>query len=190
METTIKSLWARIILSSYRNLPRVISSLDRTIECVAMQGFGRRNVYMSTEQVVNRIIDNIYRKEGLLNLKAITDSIIINMRKDYVKLLELKYISNKKFHEIAEELGISIRTVFRYYDKALYQFNCHLIMKGFTNERLEEEYAGEPYLDKIKAKVIEDYRNIDENLETRINIKKALMNINLVYGNDVEIKAY
>lgn len=191
METKIKSLWARIILTSYRNLERVITSLDKTVDCLAMQGFNYRTS-QSAEQLMNKIIDHIYRKEGLINLKVITEQIIKCMKAEYVELLELKFLKNKKFHEIADSLNISLRTVFRHYDKALNQFSCYLKLKGFTDEMLEAEYKDDPYIDKIKAKIAEDYRDTDMAMMNRRNmiVKRVLDNISIVCDEQININSY
>ena len=191
METKIKSLWARIILTSYRNLERVITSLDKTVDCLAMQGFNYRTS-QSAEQLMNKIIDHIYRKEGLINLKVITEQIIKCMKAEYVELLELKFLKNKKFHVIADSLNISLRTVFRHYDKALNQFSCYLKLKGFTDEMLEAEYKDDPYIDKIKAKIAEDYRDTDMAMMNRRNmiVKRVLDNISIVCDEQININSY
>lgn len=191
METKIKSLWARIILTSYRNLERVITSLDKTVDCLAMQGFNYRTS-QSAEQLMNKIIDHIYRKEGLINLKVITEQIIKCMKAEYVELLELKFLKNTKFHEIADSLNISLRTVFRHYDKALNQFSCYLKLKGFTDEMLEAEYKDDPYIDKIKAKIAEDYRDTDMAMMNRRNmiVKRVLDNISIVCDEQININSY
>lgn len=190
MDTNIKSMWARIILSTYKNIERVVNSLDRTINCIAMQGANGRNSYISTEKIVNKIIDIIYRKEGLINLKVIADDVLKCMKKEYVQLLKLKFIKHKKFQEIADIQGISLRTVFRHYDKALNQFNNILKLKGFTDEKLNEEYKDEPYLDKIKAKIIEEYRYLDNNKEKQNKkLKRVLENINIIYDKK-EVNSY
>ncbi len=191
MKVKIKSLWARIILTSYRNLERVITSLDKTVDCLAMQGFNYRTS-QSAEQLMNKIIDHIYRKEGLINLKVITEQIIKCMKAEYVELLELKFLKNKKFHEIADSLNISLRTVFRHYDKALNQFSCYLKLKGFTDEMLEAEYKDDPYIDKIKAKIAEDYRDTDMAMMNRRNmiVKRVLDNISIVCDEQININSY
>lgn len=193
MENNIKSLWARIILTSYRNIPRVVKSLDRTIDCVAMQGMGRKGSYMPADVLIERIIDLIYRKQGLINLKVITEDVISNMSKDYVKLLKLKYLYNKKFQEIADIMNISIRTTFRHYDKALHQFCCILKLKGFSDKKLDEEYKDEPYISNIREKTIKEYITMNQAINNRqnaIKVKKVLKNINITYEGEIKAESY
>lgn len=189
MNTNIKSLWARIILQSYKNVDRIVESLDRTIDCVAMQGFNSRTGYATTEQVIEKIIDLTYRKQGLINFKVIAREVMKCMKKDYIKLLNLKFNKNRKFHEIASEMNISLRTVFRYYDKALHQFSCMLKLLGYTDEMLEKEYSSEPFVERIKAKIDEEYRDNDYAIASRNNMKirRVLDRINIVYSNGVSI---
>jgi len=192
METSIKSLWARIILTTYRNIPRIVESIDRTVDCLSLQGSGSRNSCYSTEQLINKIIDQIYRKQGLINLKVITEEVIKCMNKEYVELLELKYLRGKKFQDIADALGISLRSVFRYYDKALHQFSCILRLKGYDDAWLISEYEGETYLDKIRAKIEEEYRegsNISEG-KRNMQVKRVLEGLNLLCSLESERKNY
>lgn len=192
MDTNIKSIWARIILTTYRNIPRIAGSMDRTIDCLSFQGSGSRHSCYSTEQLINKIIDLIYRKQGLINLKVITEEIIKCMNKEYVELLELKYLQGKKFQDIANSLGISLRSVFRHYDKALHQFSCILKIKGYDDEWLEKEYGEEPYLEKIRAKIEEEYRDGNNVVSGRQNVQmqRVITGLNLIYTLDSEIKSY
>lgn len=189
MESDIKSLWARIIFSAMRNIDRIISSYDRKIDCLAMQGGINRINYMSTQTLLNKIIDCIYMRQGLSNLKAIYNGVIAQMNPNYVKLLKLKFIKNRKFHEIASELNISIRTVFRHYDKALNQFGCVMKLNGYNDEWLEREYGKDPYIDKIKNKVYEEYRDPDKAQITKRcnNLRKMLDNISVVLNEEIKV---
>ncbi len=192
MDTNIKSLWARIILTTYRNIPRIAESMDRTIDCLSLQNSGYRHSCYSTEQLINKIIDLIYRKQGLINLKVITEDVIKCMNKEYVELLELKYLRGKKFQDIADSIGISLRSVFRHYDKALHQFSCILRLKGYDDEWLNREYKDEPYLEKIRAKIEEDYRDGTDVVVGRHNmqVQRVISGLNLIYTLDSEIKSY
>jgi len=187
----IKYLWARIFMTSLRNIDRVIASMDRTVDCLAMQG-GSANIinYIPTEQLLEKIIDCIYRKQGLINLKVISEEILKSMKEEYVEILRLKFIKNRKFQDIADNLNISLRTVFRHYEKALSQFACYLKIRGFTDERLNKEYSGDPYIEKIKNKIYEEYRDSDKAIAVRNNnrIKRMLEGISIIYGEEAEIK--
>ncbi len=179
-----KYVWAKTILTAYNNIDRVIESIDRTINSIAMRGFG--GTY-DTYALIQEIIELQYRKTGLRNLRIIINQVFENMDKKYIELLYLRFDKKKKFADIAERMCISLRSVFRYYDKALIQFSSLIRLNVFNDEFLEKEYEEDSYISRIKKKVVDEYRDVSDTIikrEQNRKIRECISKINLIYDSN------
>lgn len=148
---------SRVLLEGYRHLDRLYEALGKSIDCLVSNGYN--SGYRGTTCLIyERIINYTYRRAGIYNLKALVNLTLQELTARSREILTLHFIEQKEFAEIKDLLGVSLRTVFRYYDKALQSFALNLTKIGFPESRLEEEYKDEPFYIRMKKYVLENQK--------------------------------
>lgn len=159
--------WIKTIFMIYRHLPRIIDSIDKVFQARALNGGVMSGSAISYNNVYN-LSDNLLklteRKNALINLKVLTDSIIKGMDKKLAKILILRYIDGFNFKMLAEHFNISERTAYRRIDEALTMASMALEGLGYDKEKIEKEYKEEAWLFDIsnESDAI-DYIKIDSS---------------------------
>lgn len=133
-----QEMWSKSLLASYRILPKIVKSIDSYTMTMALGSFSYAG---NTLDLMQKIIDNNKRKEALINAKVIVDTTLADLKPKYRQVLEMKYIDKKSFEDIADILGICLRTVFRRYAFAIKSFSAILRAKGYDEAWLEKRYA-------------------------------------------------
>ncbi|NCA67410.1 MAG: hypothetical protein EOM87_05040 [Clostridia bacterium] len=174
---------SRVLLEGYKHLDRLYEAMGQSIECLVASGYnsGYRG---TTGLVYEKIINYTYRRAGIYNLKAIVNQTLEQLTSRSREVLTLHFIEQKEFAEIKDILGVSLRTAFRYYDKALQTFAITLNNTGFTEARIESEYAEEPFYIRMKKKVL-DTQKVNVERGVRCYGEAA----NSVEENCVEVSA-
>lgn len=117
----------RNLLSIYKFLPTLISSIDRLVE---IRGVGSSNCSFSFSDTAinqaNNILALTNRKVLLINLRVATNTILSKLKPEYSKLLVLRYIDGFSTKFISEKLSINLRTCFRKIDSALKSFSSKM----------------------------------------------------------------
>lgn len=155
--TTNQKVWGKAILSSYNYLKRLCDSLDSLIEKTAVNSYYSFSLnYHDTtiETVSTKILNYSNRKIGYINLKLIIEKALKRMPKQQAKLLILKFIQKMSIEKTSSLLNISNRSSYRRLEKALSMFMAELVCMGYTCEKLEIEYAQDPFISSI-IKLIE-----------------------------------
>ena len=159
--------WIKTIFMIYRHLPRIIDSIDKVFQARALNGGVMSGSAISYNNVYN-LSDNLLklteRKNALINLKVLTDSIIKGIDKKLAKILILRYIDGFNFKMLAEHFNISERTAYRRIDEALTMASMALEGLGYDKEKIEKEYKEEAWLFDIsnESDAI-DYIKIDSS---------------------------
>lgn len=130
--------WSKSLLASYRILPKIVKSIDSFTMSLALGSFSYAG---NTLDLMQKIIDNNKRKEALINAKVIVDNTLQDLKPKYREVLELKYLKKTSFEDIAKNLGICLRTVFRRYAFALKSFSAVCKSKGYDEEWLDKRYG-------------------------------------------------
>ena len=111
--------WIKTIFMIYRHLPRIIDSIDKVFQARALNGGVMSGSAISYNNVYNlseNLLKLTERKNALINLKVLTDSIIKGIDKKLAKILILRYIDGFNFKMLAEHFNISERTAYRRID--------------------------------------------------------------------------
>lgn len=161
----------RVLLEGYKHLDRLYEALGKSIECLVNSGYN--SGYIGTTTLIyDKIIEYNYRREGIYNLKAIVNQTLMELSPQNRELLTLHFIEQKEFGEIKDILGVSLRTIFRYYDRALQSFSLSLKKTGFPESRIEAEFGDEPFYIRMKKKVLGTLKvNIERGLRKNTELE-------------------
>ena len=133
--------WSKSLLSTYNALPLVCKCIDSSNMQMALGSFSYEG---NTLDLMNKMLANNARKEALINAKVIVDNTLAMLKPKHRLTLELRYLKRKSFEQIAEQLDICLRSVFRWHELALKQFSSICIMKGYDDEWLSKYYLNDP----------------------------------------------
>ncbi len=179
---------SRVLLEGYKHLDRLYEALGKSIDCLVASGYN--SGYRGTTGVIyEKIINYTYRRAGIYNLKALVNQTLEMLQPRDREILILHFIEQKEFSDIKDAFGVSLRTVFRYYDKALQTFAKTLNKTGFSEGKIESEFGDEPFFIRMKKQVRDTQKvNIErgcrneaqcaavaDNTETK-QIKKTVVN--------------
>lgn len=156
-------LWTKTILSVYRYLERICGAIDKIVMKSALgscnivgQSFFYNNVY----SISQKIIDLSERKVSLINLKILTEEVLEKISKNDAKLLIKKYFDGEKCREIAQDMDISMRTLFRKLESAQTSFSKNLKLKGYDDEKIFQMLKNEKWI----VNVYERLKNKDDEV--------------------------
>ena len=168
-------VWTKTILSVYRYLGRICGGIDKIVEKTALAsgGYNKQNFYTNDVlSVSERIIGLSERKVTLINLKLLTEDCLKKINPNDAKILIARYVDGEKRREMADRLGIDIRTAFRRIERAEISFAKTLRMKGYDDEKLWEMLKDEKWICGVYSK----HSKCDDNIElSTIYIEKAAL---------------
>ena len=141
--------WARTILTVYRYLERIAGAIDKIIMQRARGSsniVGQNYFYNNTLTISERLIDLSERKVTLINLKVLVEDALAEMdEKDAQTLIE-KYVDGLKNKDLAESLGVGLRTIFRRIEKAELAFKGKIVSKGYNDIKLKNMLKDELWI--------------------------------------------
>lgn len=169
-----QEMWSKSLLASYRLLPKIVKSIDSYTMSLALGSFSYTG---NTLDLMQKIIDNNKRKEALINAKVIVDTTLQDLKPKYREVLELKFIRKMSFEEIANTLGICLRTVFRRYAFGLSSFSAVCKSKGYDEEWLDKRYAKDSLFSRLNEIHAAQLQKNSENSESKREAKSAKSDI-------------
>ncbi len=164
---TNQQVWGKTLLSSYNYLERLCESIDNVVEKTAVNSYytGFFGGGDTVEEVSKKIIEYSNRKIGYINLKLIIERTLKSLPKDYAKLLILKFIQKIDMDRICELLKLKIRSSYRRIELAVKAFSEKLEQFGYTKEKLDLEYLGDPFMCSILKLVQKNNCVLEEKAE-------------------------
>lgn len=153
--------YIKTLLEIRRNLPNIIKIIDKLIERKASMLFPSTTnftcTYNQTLSQVDKVIDLTERKDKLLNLHVITEEMLSCLNKNEQKLLILKYTNKNKIIDIANEMKITERSVYRKVNSLINKIINYLERKNWTTSFLNNQIGNETWIkDLIIEKINED----------------------------------
>ncbi len=145
-------VWSFTILTAYRNIERVVNSIDK---CISAAAAGSINCGGKTMELMEAVLELIKRKERLINLKVLIDEVLDKLEAKEKKILLLRFVDRVKFEDLSKELGCCRRTAFRCYDHAMWSVGRLCEKCGYGPEWLTKRYANDNFVSKILDRVIE-----------------------------------
>lgn len=155
-----KNFLSKVALTLYKQLPRAIRENEKSVLKAARYGYYTRGSDQ-TLKLMEKILEQNSEKIQLINLKLLLDKAFNLMLSEDIRIINLRFLRGLKFVDMAAILDISLRQVFRVYDRAVESFSNQLEYLKYTPERFMEEY-GE--LDIVKStcfKLSNDYGFVD-----------------------------
>jgi DNA-directed RNA polymerase specialized sigma subunit len=141
------NLWARVVVAAYRGVPLIVEAIEKFIDDAALQS-GACDCIVAFDGIAEKMD----RKDRLINLKCIADDAVSALNDKAAAVVKSR-IGGVSFEEIAKELGISIRAVFRRYEAALTSMSKHMKSKGFDDEWFSEYFGNERYIEGIVGRL-------------------------------------
>lgn len=142
-------IWTKTILSVYRYLERICGAIDKIVMQSALNStniLGQNYHYNNVYSITQRLIDLSERKVTLINLKILTENVLKKVGKDNARILIQRYVDGLKSKEIAENFGVSTRTVFRKLEVAEQTFSRKLQIMGYDANRLKDFLKDEKWI--------------------------------------------
>lgn len=172
--------WSKSTLSIYRYLEKMVDSLDKLIMDISKHsnsGYLQKN--NTTYSQTRKLIELIDRKRKMINLKVAVEDSLAGLGKIDRRILTLVFIDGVKSEQIAQLLGVSLRTFFRKKILALSKFNSQMIAKGFDLEFFVSEYAQEQWIMSVYDECVSKYNKDDESMDNSL-VKRMLNDISKV----------
>ena len=112
--------WSNTALVAYSTLPKIVKELDFTLSRLVNSSF--KSVHLkngiSTMQLISEIMKINEEKRKIVNLHYIVSRALDGMSDEGKRLIVGKILKKQTFNELSKELGLSLRTVFRRFEKA------------------------------------------------------------------------
>lgn len=158
--------WSNTALVAYSLLPKIVKEIDKGVKNRVNASFQSRHLKMgiSTEQLINEILDMTEEKRKIVNLRYIVSQALEKMSDQNRDMLIARIVNHKTFQTIADETKTSIRTVFRKVAAAEDEFEHSLKCAGYTQEWFAREYGNDKYIAPIHDRIIKDKYFVAKNL--------------------------
>ena len=162
-DLTELSLYVKVLLDAYRSIPKIIGIIDRMIESKAST-ISYSNVYGSSYETysqVDKLISMGERKNKLLNLYVMIEEMLKSLNDIDRKILILKFVRHDTVNEIAEEINLTERSVYRKIIKIVNNLALFMIEKNWGVNFIKNQLGDEPWLTELyNKKKKEDLVNI------------------------------
>ena len=154
----------KVLFEAYKYLPKIIMTIDHIIEKRASSVIPTASIFggkSSTYGEMNKVIDLSQRKDKLLNLYVMVDKMLDGLSSIERKLAVLKFIQKSCVEDIAKEIGLTERTVFRQSIRILEKLAVFMLEKQWNSEFIKFQIGNEPWLSEIfKKKKQEEETNL------------------------------
>jgi len=115
--------YIKTLLEAYRTLPNILKILDKIIEKRASTIMPNSYIYgnspSSTYNEIDKVINLTERKNKLINIFVMTETMLNSLNEQDKKICKLKFIKKCLVEDIAIEFKTTERTIFR---------RCHTIL--------------------------------------------------------------
>ena len=152
--------WIKTLLSAHGTIPEVIKTLDKIIELQASSVSFAADIYNQDKSTINqveRVINLSERKNFLLNIYIMSKDLLKGLNESDIDFLQKKYMFNWSAEELAREMDISVRTVYRRIDKLIDTIYFKLKSKNWSLRFLESQIRNEFWLKEKFNKQVADY---------------------------------
>ena len=149
--------WSNTALVAYSALPKIVKELDLTLVRLVKSSFKGAHFKngVSNMQLIGEIMDVNEEKRKIVNLRYIVSTALNALSEEAKHILVGRFIKQATYRDLADELGVSIRTVFRRFENAQDAFAHNLKICGWTESWLENEYGNDKYISAIRIRFIE-----------------------------------
>lgn len=147
-------IWCKAFLNIYHIIPNIVNSIDKLVLLKGVNSSYFCNGQInSTLSQFESIMSLTQKKVCLINLKVLTDEVLLEMKKDSSKLLILRFINNVGCKKAIELSNKPRRSYFRALNRALKEFESLFYSKILSNKVLYESLNGEMFLEEVFEKI-------------------------------------
>jgi len=154
------NVYIKVLLEAYKSIPNIISVIDRIIEQRASTLLPSSSIYgtsyLCTIKEINKVIDLGLRKDKLLNLYVIIEKMLECLSEKDRKFVILKFVQKNTTSEIAKEMQVTERTIFRKSQKTIEEIGISMLKQNWSSEFIRMQIDNEPWLvdlfNKMKEK--------------------------------------
>ena len=155
----------KTLLESYKNLQRIINSIDRLVVESSAHSYSLSQVGDNTLEKMQAVIDLIERKKRLLGLKMMVEEGLRKCSPLEAKILVRYYFDRVSTFTLAEELGMIRRNVHRKLNTSVVVFVQKLAISGYDRSMLTGLISNEDWIVGIYNKYVDKFKHKAPNLE-------------------------
>lgn len=143
--------WSNIVLVAVSHTPKILDELDFAFNSRLSSTFGSVHLRngVTTERIIREMMDINYRKRKVTEIVSAAQAALESLSPVHRDTLKKRILSKKSFKTIAEEDGVSLRTVFRRFESAQLSLLRALKREGYGEETLRKEFSEIPQLAAI-----------------------------------------
>ncbi len=158
--------WGNTALVAYSLLPKIVNELNFGVKTRINSTFQSRHLKLGigTEQLIGEILDLTEEKRKIVNLRFVVQQALDAISDTDRRLLEDRIVNKKTYQNIADELKISLRTVFRRIACAEEAYAFALRRAGYTEDWFRREYGEDKYISPIYNRIMNDKYFVAKNL--------------------------
>lgn len=168
---TVLIKWSKTLLYSYPHITKFVKALEEELSSVTSLGYGSRHFAygQSTYDFLESMLDLGKR---IRNLKEIKETIgeVLGKIGESGSILTERYVKRRCIEEIIT--GVSPRTMYRRFDKAVGEFSFELLRQGYTPEVLDEMFGNERFIIAVKNRMRDGSRPIYAHRDGKQDNKK------------------
>ena len=138
--------WILLVFRLLPGLDKRIEKCDKIIERIALSPFG------DTSAQYDEILSQMDKKSKLINLRVMYERLKDKLDKQVFFIL-CKYASGVPIREIAKSFSITPGALYKRMRKAIDNAVALLENDGYTEERMNKEYLGMPFISVAYARI-------------------------------------
>ena len=156
-------VWVKTFFSIYRWLDKLAKVVDNYVSLRGVSCYYKnlRSITLcATEKVATDITGLMNKKINLINIKVLCDKLLRALPENLARFVVAKYIDDHTFEEVAEILGVNIRTTMRWNLVSVEKSALLLEKWGYCQKKLLELLDYEKW-------IVEVAKSIEQQQETK-----------------------
>lgn len=149
-------IYIKVLLEAQKSIPNIVKILDKIINQRAstlIPTYAIMGSSCSTYSEINKVIDLSARKNKLLNIYALTESILNYLNKEEQEIINLRFVSSLTIKEISKKVFIPERTLYRTITRIIEKLAINMLNDNLTTKYIKKQLSPkEPWLLEIYAR--------------------------------------
>lgn len=155
-------MWAKTFFVIYKCLDRLAKTIDSYIEIRALSSCFKSLKDISrctTDRIWNDMTDLMNKKITLINLKCLTEKLLMILPEKASRFVIMKYVEDKTYEEVAKRMDISLRTAMRWNNSVLEKSGKILKGFGYDHKNICKLIDNEQWILAVFNSVMEEEKN-------------------------------
>lgn len=152
--------WIKTLFGAYSTLPEIIKTIDKIIELQASSVSFVSDIYNkegSAFDQMEKVINLSERKNNLLNIYLMVKNLYQSLSAESVEIIEKKYLYGYSVDDLARDLGVSSRTIYRKVDKIVDDVFNFCRKKNWSLKFIESQLKDEGWIKERYIKIVTEY---------------------------------